>query len=187
MSVMTPGLFTGYSDFTPFNTKLNCTVILSYNKTEGNPKFDMSSTGEFGTLHFDGTNPAFRIGNDDTGIQFFLSKPHYEFGVVDDTDFMIVPAESMVSEFKASEYNSTVTGFGTMSVYADYYMTPYFGIDDKLVISFALDMPIPLLPKGAWVFQYMQIYDDAQVGGAANGLITFACTTQVGGEAFKVT
>lgn len=148
----------------------------------------MSMIGDFGLVHLvgDGT-VATRIGNDDTGIKFKLSKPHYEFGVVDDSDFMIVPAESMVSEFKASEYNSTVTGYGTMSVYADYYMTPYFGIDDKLVISFALDMPIPLLPKDAWVFQYMQIYDAAKEGGAANGLITLGCTTQVGGEAFKVT
>ena len=66
-------------------------------------------------------------------------------------------------------------------------MTPFFGIDDKLVVSFTLDMPIEMLPKGAWVFQYMQIFDENKINTDEEGMITLGCTTQVGGEVHKVT
>lgn len=44
-----------------------------------------------------------------------------------------------------------------------------------------------MLPKGAWVFQYMQIYDEGAGGTAAGGKITLGCTTQVGSDVHKVT
>lgn len=117
------------------NKLIKCSIYKPFAKTGNDKVLDMSYKADFHLMSRGGATVA-DVSTASTGLNVFLTEPQYDFGTVDESDFMIEPAEYMVSEFKASEYDSALIGFGSMTVFADYYMTPYFGIDDKLLINF---------------------------------------------------
>lgn len=71
---------------------INCTVYKSFSKLDTTNKLDMSYSAEFGVMHLGTSNGVAEVGPADTGIKFYLSSPQYEFGEVDESDFIIQPA-----------------------------------------------------------------------------------------------
>jgi hypothetical protein len=155
---------------------VNCTITKDFPKLSRDYAMFMDYKGKSGVRAFSAGGAAEDFGVDDT--EFHFDEPQYDFGEVEDSDYIMQTMDSQVKQMYANDLDSTQEeGFGEMRMETDFMLTPYYYADDKLRASFELDLPDHFMKDGAYVFQYVQLTPDSNPGSVYT---TIACETQIG-------